>query len=427
MVGFSPYSSFKDTVYYDIEHRNLGGVILMAYNLQNPAQITALTADLQLSATTPLFIATDQEGGVVARLDENNGFTETPTAYHLGTTLDSESSTRATAATMAQWLVQSGINTNLAPVVDVNVNPVSPAIGRLNRSFSADPYKVFDHAAWFASEFHDRNITTALKHFPGHGSALGDSHDGFTDVTATWSDAELTPYREFILEGYAGMIMTGHLYNAQLDSVYPASLSESTVTGLLRDSLGFEGVVITDGMGMGAITNNYGFEEAVVLAINAGTDILLYTTDEHDGVSLTGEIIRIVLENIDSGVIAEERIHESYDRIMTLKAGIGTAIALTGAALPDTYGLHACPNPFNGTTMIRFHVETPAAEIAHLRIYSVQGHRVWQRTMALSGRGDYEIPWNGSAADGTPLSSGTYLYVLQIGECFRSGKMSLLK
>ncbi|MCK4530930.1 MAG: glycoside hydrolase family 3 protein, partial [Candidatus Marinimicrobia bacterium] len=126
MVGFIPGADFEDTLYYDIEHRNLGGVILMGYNLDNPTQIANLTASLQNSASTPLFIATDQEGGIVARLDETNGYALTERALTLGNT-NNENTTRAQAALMAQWLHDAGINTNLAPVADVNVNPTSPA------------------------------------------------------------------------------------------------------------------------------------------------------------------------------------------------------------------------------------------------------------------------------------------------------------
>ncbi|MBW6458457.1 MAG: glycoside hydrolase family 3, partial [FCB group bacterium] len=207
MVGFSPSSDFEDTLYYDIAYRNLGGVILMGYNIQNPVQVAALCAGLQDHAATPLLIATDQEGGYIARLKASNGFAATPTAYYLGSVLDKEDSTRFWADRMAEWLEHSGINVNLAPVADVNVNPSSPAIGYRERSFSADPCKVADHTGWFASEFHERGIVTALKHFPGHGSAVGDSHLGFTDITQTWIGDELIPYRELITGGYTDMIM----------------------------------------------------------------------------------------------------------------------------------------------------------------------------------------------------------------------------
>ena len=161
MVGFSG-TTVPDTLQADLQKRNLGGVILFGHNLQNPAQIRSLTTALSQQARVPLFISIDQEGGRVARLRESNGFASTYSAYQLGTIFNSEDSTRKAAAMMAFWLAQSGVNMNLAPVVDVNVNPNSPAIGRLDRSFSADPLGVSSHAGWYIEELHRQKVITAL-------------------------------------------------------------------------------------------------------------------------------------------------------------------------------------------------------------------------------------------------------------------------
>ncbi|MEA3391790.1 MAG: glycoside hydrolase family 3 N-terminal domain-containing protein [Candidatus Marinimicrobia bacterium] len=426
MAGFYPGSNFEDTLYYDIEHRNLGGVILMGYNLDGPTQIAELTNLLQASANTPLFIATDQEGGVVARLDETNGYAHTDRALTLGN-INSEDTTRAQAGLMAQWLYEAGINTNLAPVADVNVNPNSPAIGYYGRSFSADPYVVANHCRWFYSEFKDRDIISALKHFPGHGSAIGDSHDGFTDITNTWSESELIPYTEMINSGYNDMIMTGHLYNAQLDSIYPATLSQATLTGLLRDSLGFQGVIISDAMGMRAISNNYSFIESVVQAIRAGVDILLYTGNEKYDRSVVGLIIDVLGSAVDSGLISETRIDESYDRIMTLKSQTHTSIAATNPYFPDNYKLHAYPNPFNPSTKISFYIDQDLHEIIEVSIYSITGQLVQRNFIQTNGTGDYAVLWDACDLNGKQVSSGTYIYVLNIDNRFLSGKMTLLK
>ena len=225
MVGFINESIFMDTLLVDIQERNLGGVLLFQHNLRTPEQMRQLTAQLNQYAQTPLLIATDEEGGHVARLNEINGFSETYSAYQLGTIFNNEDTTRRTAAKMASWLSQVGINTNLAPVVDVNVNPNSPAIGHWGRSFSDDPWTVYRHANWFIEEFQNKQIITTLKHFPGHGSATEDSHLGFTDITETWSRDELIPYQQLCANEYQEMIMVGHLYNANLDSIYPATLS----------------------------------------------------------------------------------------------------------------------------------------------------------------------------------------------------------
>ncbi len=427
MVGFSHWPDPVDTLYYDIEHRNLGGVLYFAGNIRDPQQTAGLSAALQEHAETPLLIATDQEGGYVARLDENNGFARTPDAYHLGSVIDNGDTTRHYAAMMANWLSLTGINTNFAPVVDVNVNPSSPAIGYLDRSFSDDPFKVFDHASWFVSEFNQQNIVTTLKHFPGHGSAVDDSHLGFTDITGTWTEEELIPYREFIDSGYDDMIMTGHLYHAELDSVYPASLSPRVIKGLLRDSLGFGGVVVSDAMTMGAVTNNYSFEEAVVLAVNAGTDILLYPGNVYNGASLPAKVIGIIRRNVDNGTIPVERINRSYNRIMELKSQIPVSLSVPPAHYPAITDLQAFPNPFNISTRIRFRVKSHIREKAEIRIYNAAGHFIQSLKAEIHGPGDYAIPWEASGINGAVLPSGTYIYTLYAGRTVLSGKMSLVK
>jgi len=424
MTGFYPGSNFEDTLYYDIEHRNLGGVILMGYNLDNPTQIADLSANLQINATTPLFIATDQEGGNVARLNGSNGFTGTYTAYYLGSKLNKEIHTRAEAAKMARWLLQCGINTNLAPVADVNVNSLSPAIGYYGRSFSSIPLRVRNHAYWFYSEFKDRNIISALKHFPGHGSAENDSHDGFTDITNTWTNSELIPFSEMIDTGYTDMIMTAHLYNAQLDSIYPATLSHSTLTGILRDSLGFHGVIISDAMGMGAINNNYSFTESVVQAILAGVDILLYTSNEKYQRSVVKQIVKVVSNAVNAGTISEARIDESYDRIMKLKAMNKTAIR---PIVADRFELKAYPNPFNPRTKIAFRLEQEYYETAQLNIFSIDGKLVQRYFLALNGIGNYDVIWNAKDLNGESVPSGTYIFSLDLKDEIHSGKMTLLK
>lgn len=360
MVGFANSGLSMDTLLVDIQQRKLGGVILFQHNLLNPAQITQLTTQLSQYAETPLFIATDQEGGRVARLDENNGFEESYSAYQLGTVFNNEDSTRSTAGKMAGWLAQSGINVNLAPVVDVNVNPNSPAIGRLKRSFSADPMIVFQHAHWFIDEFQHRNVISTLKHFPGHGSASYDSHLGLTDITATWTETELIPYLQLFASGYNELVMIGHLYNAQLDSAYPASLSQRFIQTLLRDELGFQGVAVSDEMLMGAITTYYTFDEAIELAINAGMDILLYSTNFLNDLSLVRQFVDIVEQKVEGGLIAESRIDEAYSRIISLKQKLTSVPPVyVKRTLPETISLQNYPNPFNASTTISISINRP--------------------------------------------------------------------
>jgi len=427
MVGF--YGTvLPDTLVVDIQQRNLGGVLLFAHNMVNPQQIKNLTDQLNQLTEIPLFISTDQEGGLVARLDENNGFEETYTALRLGTIFNSEDSTRAAAAMMAKWLSESGINVNLAPVVDVNVNPSSPAIGYWERSFSNHPMTVFNHASWFIDEFHQHNIITTLKHFPGHGSATEDSHLGWTDITTTWADSELVPYQELFTggsptksEAYKDIVMVGHLYNSNFDTLYPASLSYNVVTNLLRQNLNFQGIVISDEMFMQAITGYYTFEETVELAINAGIDILLFRTNEINGLSLVREVIELVVQKVSNGDIAESRINESYQRIMELKQRI-TSVEdeIANLYVPTDFTLKNYPNPFNTSTNI-------VVNIAHnvhvdLKIYNILGEVVCEIIKKELKTGTYIFELNGSR-----LFSGIYYVRMETSELSLTRKIMLIK
>lgn len=429
MTSFSAYQNYDDTVYYDIKNRNLGSIILFSSQLQNKTQIAGLCDQLQQNADTPLLIAIDQEGGRVARLNANTGFQNTYTPYYLGTVLDDISATQDQAALMAGWMRKCKLNVNLAPVIDVNVNPSSPVIGGLERSFSSDPDKVYDHANRFFLEFYNRGIFCAIKHYPGHGSALNDSHEGFTDITETWQEYELQPYRDFVNSGYRDMVMTGHLFNANIDSLYPASISEKAINGLLRDSLGFNGVVISDAMSMGAITQNYSFQEAALLAIKAGTDILLYTQNGYDyqGRSIVKEVTRVVKKAIAEGDLEASLIDDAYDRVMTLKSRIRTDIGKPDIMLADEFDLKAYPNPFNPITNISFRVDDDLYETAQLLIFSSDGRLVQRYFLTINGTGDYGITWHATDLYGRKVPSGTYVYGLQVGGKLHTGKMTLLK
>jgi len=420
MVGFSGTSLTDTTVMNDLTVRGVGGIILMGANITSPDQLKQLTTQLKLNSQIPLFISTDQEGGRVARLRSSNGYTSTYTAYQIGTFFNDELVTRSWAGLMAGWLDDGGININLAPVADVDVNPTSPAIGNLDRSFSRIPDSVFYHSSWFIDEFHQKNIFNTLKHFPGHGSANTDSHDGFTDITNTWADSELVPYRKLIQNEFDDFIMSGHLFNANLDDIYPASLSNNILTGLLRDSLGFGGLIITDGMFMGAITDNYTFEEAVTLAINAGNDILLYTANTLGGKSLVDSVVNIVVNKISQGIITESRINESYDRIMLKKQSLTDIQDLAENIIPEEYGLSNYPNPFNSTTQINFKIAEPG--ILSIKVYNIIGEEVAELVNNFYEVGTHKIFFNANE-----LSSGVYLLNLQIGDKHLSHKIVLLK
>jgi beta-N-acetylhexosaminidase len=332
LVGFRGTELTEDNpIIDDLGQYNLGGVILYEKdgptqsrprNVESPGQLSQLVADLKSCSREPLFVAIDEEGGVVTRLKEQYGFTGTVTAQYLGET-NNEDTTRFYAGRIAQKLSEMGINMNFAPVVDVNVNPESPAIGNLGRSFSANPDTVAFHAGLFIDELRQKNIFGCCKHFPGHGSATADSHLGITDVTGTWSDIELEPYRQLIESDDCKMIMSAHVFNRNLDSEYPATLSKKILHDLLREEMGFNGIIVSDAMEMKAITEHFGLEEAIEKSINAGCDILVFSNNiDAFNPDIVANVVDIIHDLVDEGKISESRIRESYERIMNVKEGL---------------------------------------------------------------------------------------------------------
>jgi beta-N-acetylhexosaminidase len=328
MVGFRGLTLDESNyIVRDIREHRIGGIILFdrdaklktyGRNITSPVQLQALTASLQALSATPLFIAVDQEGGKVARLKESYGFPPTVTAQYLGT-LNNPAITRMYADSIGATLATNGLNMNFAPVVDLNINPQSPAIGALERSFSADPTIVTNHARIFV-ETHDKNrVSTCFKHFPGHGSATVDSHLGFVDVTDTWSAIELEPYRNLINEGNCRMVMTAHVFNRHIDPDLPATLSKPFITGMLREQLGFDGVVVTDDLQMQGLTQFFDYKTIVEKSILAGVDIILVSNNLDYNPEITPTTISHVKELVRTGKITEQRIHASYQRIMAMK------------------------------------------------------------------------------------------------------------
>ncbi|WP_052812687.1 glycoside hydrolase family 3 protein [Desulfonatronum thioautotrophicum] len=330
MIGFRGLEVDQNSpVVQDIRSGRIGGGILFDYdvalrsqdrNIATPEQLAALVADLHAaSPDTPLFVAIDQEGGRVNRLKERYGFPPSVSQGWLGQK-DDPRLTADFAHRTAKTLSAMGINVNLAPVVDVNVNPDNPIIGKLERSFSADPLRVAAHAEAVISAHQVAGVLTALKHFPGHGSSTQDSHLGFTDVTRTWSEMELEPYRQILRSVGADMIMTAHVFNARLDPNWPATLSAPTLQGLLRDKMGYQGVIISDDMQMQAITDHYDLETALEQTILAGTDVIIFGNNLVHDTAIAQKAGQIILELVRKGRIPASRIQESHARIMHLKS-----------------------------------------------------------------------------------------------------------
>ena len=312
----------------DIRDRNLGGILLFdtdqpthsaVRNVESPAQLTALISGLQSLARTPLLVAIDEEGGLVARLDQRHGFPPTISAADLGARDDVAFTGRA-GEEIAKTLDSVGVNLNLAPVVDLNVNPSNPIIGSLGRSFSADPAVVTAQAEAFVEGHRAVGVHTTLKHFPGHGSSTGDTHLGVVDVTDTWSTIELEPFRNLVHDGLADAVLTAHVFNSKLDPEHPATLSKPTMTGILRNEIGWDGVVISDDMQMGAIRQAYGYADALRLAILAGVDLLTIAQQQVYEPGIVESTIDLIEGLVTDGSLSEARIDESYRRIQSLKS-----------------------------------------------------------------------------------------------------------
>jgi beta-N-acetylhexosaminidase len=308
-----------------LRDRGLRGVILFdrdqltggARNVKSPAQVASLVRDLRAATgTRPIVVSIDQEGGVVTRLSPKYGFPAVTSEAAIGTA--TTAATRTWAATIANTLESAGINLNYAPVVDLDVNPDSPAIGALDRSFSRDPDVVVAKATIEIDAHRTAGVRTTLKHFPGIGSSTTNTDFGVADVTKTWTRTELEPFQRLIASGKADVVMAGHVVNHQLDPKYPASLSSAVVTTLLRGELGWDGVVVTDDLQAAAITQQFGRDEAIVRALNAGNDLLLLANQQAYDARIVDHAVAAVTAAIDSGRLPVARIDEAWSRVEAL-------------------------------------------------------------------------------------------------------------
>ena len=326
LIGM-PAAAVDSMVLEEVKSGKVGSLIYFEKNI--PKSTSAFAAFKKMSwtyqkaAPIPLFICVDQEGGKVNRLKEKYGFTRSITAAAIGKfkSLDSiQFYAEATAATLAGL----GINVNFAPCVDLAINPTNPVIVKSERSYSADEDTVIMYAKEVVKQHRKFGVVTALKHFPGHGSSKDDTHLGLADVTNTWSERELKPYRALLDSGYVDGVMTSHIVNKNLDHRgLPGTLSNSILDSLLRKKLGFNGVVFSDDMQMKAIASNYGLEEAIKLAVNAGVDIMCFSNNILGVENRTVDKVHDIIKNyVASGEIKKSRIDESFKRIMKLKKRI---------------------------------------------------------------------------------------------------------
>lgn len=312
----------NDPVYKAVKDGKVGNILLYRRNISETNtsnQLQQLIKDFQSAAPIPLFISIDQEGGKVNRFDKLPGFPAMPSAAFLGNKNDM-ATTLLHSRSIATTLSKLGINLNYAPVLDV-YNPDCPVLGARERCFAAKPGDIAKHAEQVIIAHNEVKVHTIVKHFPGHGNSLSDSHLGVADVTKTWKKEELEPYRQLIQKGLVAAVMTAHIVNGKLDeSKRPATLSKKMITGILRDSLGFTGPVFSDDMMMQAISSQYGLEESIRLALEAGVDVLMFSNNiKGVGNYSPDNIHKIIKSLVIKGKISRTQIDGSFQRVMKMK------------------------------------------------------------------------------------------------------------
>ncbi len=302
----------------------IGGLIFMGANMRSKSQIAKLIAYVKGSTpkNLPPLLGIDQEGGKVQRLTREHGFTDIPTAEWIGG--QPLEKAYGTYARLARELSEIGININFGPVVDLNLVPSNPIIGLKGRSYGRDAEAVKKYAMAFVLAHRAQGILTSLKHFPGHGSSWTDSHIDFVDLSKSWRPDELLPYSMMLKEDLADAVMVGHLYHPRFSDTLrrPASLSKKAVTGVLRKEIGFNGLIITDDLGMGAVKKHFSLKMSLIHAVNAGNDILLLVNGDHDTKEGVAKLHEILSRAVNDGEIKREQLYAAYQRILKVKQGL---------------------------------------------------------------------------------------------------------
>lgn len=314
-----------------VEEIHVGGVIIYERNVDSPQQLAQLAADLQQVAKQSghpgLFISIDQEGGIVARLKEAKGFTEFPSAMAVAATGKAENA-RLMAQAMAAELKALGINMDLTPVLDVNNNPANPVIGI--RSFSSDPQRVTEYGLACIQGLQESGVMAIGKHFPGHGDTGVDSHVALPTVPhdrARLEAVEFVPFRAAMKAGVAG-IMSAHITFPAIDPTpgLAATLSPKVMTTLVRDEMKYDGLLMTDSLAMGALSQSgYPAPQAAAAALKAGADILLFQS----GYEINRQAHAMIVERVRRGEIPPERLDEAVHRVLAAKARFGLLDAPT--------------------------------------------------------------------------------------------------
>lgn len=330
MVGFygtSPNDVEVKQIIKLAEKGLIGGVILFGYNIKSKEQVRTLINALKAKTKYPLIVAIDQEGGKVQRLR----FTDYKSAYDVANSMSPQEA-RSYYAEMAAELKDCGFNCNFGPVVDLHLEN-SSAIGKLKRAFCHKADTITKYATAFIKGHHEHGIITSLKHYPGHGLAQKDSHKGIVDITDSHDVKERIPFQELVGKRFNDMVMVGHLMHRDIDATYPTSLSKAFITDRLRNEDNFQGIVITDDLHMGAIQSQFGFQDTILKAVDAGVDILMFSNNMEANQSnnkfdpdnlLAIKIIKVINNALKSGKLNLEQIDESFQRIIRLKKKISS-------------------------------------------------------------------------------------------------------
>jgi beta-N-acetylhexosaminidase len=292
-----------------------GGVIYFTHNFETPALLAEMSETIQdtrdRQRNLPLFVSVDHEGGKIQRFRKN--FTHFPEPAQLGE-IDSPKLAFMVAEVMAKELRAVGVNLNFHPLCDIHTRPSNPVIGR--RAFGSDDELVSRMASAMVRGFVANKMIACVKHFPGHGDTTVDSHIDLPKIDMPWEklmERELKPFAR-VIKSRVDMIMTAHILNQSLDPIYPATLSYSTITNGLRKELRYGKLVITDDMTMDAVVKNFGEDDAIALAINAGCDLLLYKTEEKGRRAMD-----IAFKFLADGRITAEQVEAAYARIKEVK------------------------------------------------------------------------------------------------------------
>ncbi len=321
LTGYPNVTAAGDTTKTCYQQKPVGGIIYMEENLLGSEQTTKMLTDMQAIAeeTTglPAFLSVDEEGGTVTRIAKNEAFgvNDVGNMSEIGASGDTSKAGQA-GVTLGTYLKALGFNVDFAPVADVLTNPDNTVIG--TRSFGSDPQTVADMVSAELQGLQSQGVYGVVKHFPGHGGTVGDSHEAVVTLDKGIEDlmaAELVPFERAVQDGVS-FVMVGHIsVPSVVGDDTPASLSQMMVSSVLREQLGYDGIVITDALNMGAVTGNYSSDQAAVLAVNAGVDMLLMPQDYE--AAYNG-----LLAAVQEGTISEERIDESVVRIVRVKLSL---------------------------------------------------------------------------------------------------------